>query len=64
VAVPDHPGQRRIERTSLLRTLAVPGVAPVLFVTLVFVLAHTTRYTYIATFVDQIGMAAPSLWRC
>ncbi|WP_327235906.1 MFS transporter [Streptomyces sp. NBC_01317] len=56
VAVPDRPGQRREGRTPVLRTLALPGVAPVLFVTLVLVLAHTVLYTYIATFLDRLGM--------
>ncbi|MFF2526614.1 MFS transporter [Streptomyces liangshanensis] len=56
VAVPDRPGQRREGRTPAPRTLGVPGVAPVLFVTLVLVLAHTVLYTYIATFLDRIGM--------
>ncbi|GAA3470117.1 MFS transporter [Nonomuraea roseola] len=54
--VPDYPGQPRGGRTPMLRTLRVPGVAPVLFVTLVFVLAHTILYTYIATFLDRLGM--------
>lgn len=54
--VPDHPGQRSQERPRMLRTLAVPGVAPVLFVTLVFVLAHTVLYAYIATFLTHIGV--------
>ncbi|MFG2344522.1 MFS transporter [Streptomyces phaeochromogenes] len=56
--VPDQPGQRRgaAGRVPVLRVLAVPGVAPVLFVTLVFVLAHTILYTYIATFLDGLGM--------
>ncbi|MFD3524232.1 MFS transporter [Streptomyces sp. NPDC058653] len=54
--VPDHPGQRTDGRTPVLLTLTVPGVAPVLFVTLVFVLAHTILYTYIATFLARLGM--------
>lgn len=54
--VPDYPGQRPEGRTSVRRTLTVPGVAPVLFVTLAFVLAHTILYTYIATFLDEVGM--------
>jgi predicted MFS family arabinose efflux permease len=56
VAVPD-PGQRRDARPPMLRALRVPGVAPVLFVTLVFVLAHTILYTYIATFLGHLGMS-------
>ena len=56
VAVPDHPGRRGGDRTPMLSALRVPGVAPVLFVTLVFVLAHTILYTFIATFLDALGM--------
>ncbi|MFJ5986272.1 MFS transporter [Lentzea sp. NPDC092896] len=55
-AVPDHPGQERAQRPRTLPTLRVPGVAPVLFVTLVFVLAHTILYAYIATFLAGLGM--------
>ncbi|WP_434591512.1 MFS transporter [Streptomyces sp. A5-4] len=55
-AVPDRPGQRAGARTPMLRALALPGVAPVLFVTLVFVLAHTILYAYIAPFLDGLGM--------
>ncbi|MFE0133036.1 MFS transporter [Streptomyces sp. NPDC059037] len=56
VSVPDHPGQRRDVRTPVLSTLRIPGVTPVLAVTLVFVLAHTILYTYVATFLDHLGM--------
>ncbi|RDG32425.1 MFS transporter [Streptomyces corynorhini] len=55
-AVPDYPGQERGERPKMLRTLRIPGVTPVLFVTLVFVLAHTILYAYIATFLDDLGL--------
>jgi predicted MFS family arabinose efflux permease len=54
--VPDYPGQERGERPPMLRAARVPGVAPVLFVTLVFVLAHTVLYAYIATFLDDVGL--------
>ncbi|GGV36954.1 MFS transporter [Kitasatospora herbaricolor] len=54
--VPDHPGQRPEGRTRVLAALSVPGVTPVLFVTLVFVLAHTILYAYVATFLDHLGM--------
>lgn len=54
--VPDFAGQHRGGRTRMARALRVPGVVPVLFVTLVFVLAHTILYTYIATFLDRRGM--------
>ncbi|MFH8367607.1 MFS transporter [Streptomyces sp. NPDC018031] len=55
-AVPDHPGRRQDSRAPVRSALRVPGVAPVLFVTLVFVLAHTVLYAYIATFLDRLGM--------
>ncbi|MET9670980.1 MFS transporter [Streptomyces sp. NPDC006475] len=57
-AVPDYPGQRpeKGSSPSMLSTLKVPGVTPVLAVTLVFVLAHTILYTYIASFLDHLGM--------
>ncbi|WP_369250477.1 MFS transporter [Streptomyces sp. R41] len=54
--VPEQPGQRQEGRPPMLRALRVPGVVPVLFVTLVFVLAHTILYTYIATFLAHLGM--------
>ncbi|MFF4183015.1 MFS transporter [Streptomyces sp. NPDC001691] len=55
-AVPDFPGGRRSGRTPMAAALKVPGVVPVLFVTLVFVLAHTILYTFIATFLGGLGM--------
>ncbi|TVL91723.1 MFS transporter [Streptomyces sp. SAJ15] len=55
--VPDHLGRRPAARAPMLRALRVPGVTPVLFVTLVFVLAHTLLYAYVATFLDHVGMA-------
>lgn len=54
--VPDYPGRRTEAKTRMVSALSVPGVAPVLVVTLVFVLAHTILYTYVATFLEHIGM--------
>ena len=54
--VPDQAGRRQEVRTPMLRTLRVPGVAPVLFVTLLLVLAHTVLYTFIAAFLGRLGM--------
>ncbi|MFJ6728222.1 MFS transporter [Streptomyces sp. NPDC091281] len=56
VAVPDFPGQEAGPRPKMLRALKVSGVSAVLFVTLVFVLAHTILYAYIATFLDDVGL--------
>jgi predicted MFS family arabinose efflux permease len=54
--VPDFPGTRTSRRPPLLRTLRVPGVTAVLVVTLVFVLAHTILYTYLATLLGHVGL--------
>lgn len=53
--VPDFPGQRH-GRPAVRATLRMPGVLAVLFVTFVFVLAHTVVYTYVATFLGARGM--------
>ncbi len=56
LAAPDRSGQKPGNRTSVLRALTVPGVVPVLVVTLLYVLAHTILYTYIAAFLEGVGM--------
>ncbi|MGA5038599.1 MFS transporter [Streptomyces capoamus] len=56
VVAPDQPGRPAGGKIPMRSTLRVPGVAAVLTVTLVFVLAHTLLYAYIATFLDHIGM--------
>ncbi|KOX09796.1 MFS transporter [Streptomyces sp. NRRL B-3648] len=53
---PDRPGRPAGGGIPVRSTLRVPGVAAVLTVTLVFVLAHTLLYAYIATYLDHIGM--------
>ncbi|MEG6507995.1 MFS transporter [Methyloligella sp. 2.7D] len=57
-AVPDFAGQSVGERRSLKSVFTRPGIRPVLFVTLGFVLAHNILYTYIAPFLAAAGMAA------
>ena len=54
--VPDLPGRHRAQRVRLLPALRIPGVVPVLTVTLLFVLAHTVLYTYISVFLTRVGM--------
>lgn len=56
VAVPDRPGRRTHARVRMRTALTVSGVAPVLLVTVCYVLGHTILYTYIATFLDRVGM--------
>ncbi len=55
-AVPDFPGQQGGGRPKVLPALRVPGVSPVLFVTLVFVLGHTILYAYIASYLQHVGL--------
>nr|WP_241127546.1 MFS transporter [Novosphingobium terrae] len=56
LAVPDFPGTRKDRTASLGRVLTLPGLLPVLIVTLGFVLAHNILYTYIAPFLIRGGM--------
>lgn len=56
IRLPDFAGQTAENRLSLARVLAAPGIRPVLFVTLAFVLAHNILYTYIAPFLGLAGL--------
>ncbi|WP_333836071.1 MFS transporter [Novosphingobium sp.] len=55
--VPDFPGQAAGRRQRLDAVFTMPGIRPVLFVTLAFVLAHNILYTYIAPFLGQARMS-------
>ncbi|MCF4998892.1 MFS transporter [Pseudomonas syringae] len=57
LAVPDRPGQGNAERLPLLQSLKLPGVRPVLFVVLTWMLGHNILYTYISPFLLQAGLA-------
>ncbi|MFS2223991.1 MFS transporter [Pantoea sp. B65] len=57
VKLPDYPGQLAAQRLSLRQVFILPGVRPVLLVTLGFVLAHNILYTYIAPLLAPLGMA-------
>ncbi|MFC1436268.1 MFS transporter [Streptacidiphilus sp. N1-3] len=56
--VPDFPGQQAAGRIPVRATLRVPGVLPVLTVTLVFVLAHTVLYAYVAAYLHHLGLGS------
>ncbi|MFC8260725.1 MFS transporter [Streptomyces sp. NPDC057291] len=56
VAMPEFPGQAKGERTPVARAFAIPGVLPVVVVTLLYVMAHNVLYTYIASFLAPVGM--------
>ncbi|MBE2992512.1 MFS transporter [Sphingomonas sp. CFBP 13603] len=55
--VPDFAGETGGDRASLRRVLTMPGIRPILFVTLTFVLAHNILYTYIASYLQGAGLA-------
>ncbi|HEV7368224.1 MFS transporter [Arenibaculum sp.] len=55
--IPDFPGQAAGRRLSIAKVFMLPGIRPVLFVTLAFVLAHNVLYTYVAPFVVSAGLA-------
>lgn len=55
--VPDYPGQTVGKRISVGKVFLIPGVRSVLAVTTVWILAHSTLYTYIAAFLDATGLA-------
>ena len=57
-SVPDFAGQPAGQRLPLARVFTLPGVRPVLFVTLAFVLAHNVLYTYIAPFLRAANAGA------
>ncbi|PKU21412.1 MFS transporter [Telmatospirillum siberiense] len=54
--VPDFPGRAVDKRLPLAHVFTIPGIRPVLFVTLAFVLAHNILYTYIAPFLGAAGL--------
>lgn len=58
VKVPDYPGQAAARRVPMRQVWTTPGVRPVLFVILAWILAHYTLYTYIAPFMASMGLAS------
>ncbi|MGV8965565.1 MAG: MFS transporter [Cellulomonas sp.] len=54
--VPDAPGQRAETRMPLTRVAAIPGVAAILAVIFVWMLAHNTVYTYISAYLRTAGV--------
>jgi predicted MFS family arabinose efflux permease len=57
IRLPSFPGQAAGKRVPLGQVLAVPGIKPVLLVTLAYILAHNILYTYIVPFLAPSGMA-------
>jgi predicted MFS family arabinose efflux permease len=55
--LPDFAGTKQAEKLSLTGVIKLPGILPILFVTLSFVLAHNILYTYIAPFLVPSGLS-------
>lgn len=54
--LPDYPGEAADKRLPLRKVFLTPGVRPILFVVLAWVLAHNILYTYIAPYLAQAGL--------
>lgn len=54
--LPDFAGEPPSKRLGLRQVLALPGIRPVLWVTLTYVLAHNILYTYIAPLLAPAGI--------
>ncbi|MEV6791658.1 MFS transporter [Streptomyces sp. NPDC051320] len=53
ILVPDAPGQHAHTRIPLVKVLRIPGLATILAVVFVWLLAHNLLYTYIAPYLQQ-----------
>ncbi|WP_258394514.1 MFS transporter [Paenibacillus sp. MDMC362] len=55
--VPDYPGQPANQRMTIRQVFVMPGIRPILMVVLTWMLAHNILYTYIAPFLEPLGLA-------
>lgn len=55
--IPGYPGQTSEKRMTLLEVFSTPGVRPILFVVLAWILSHNILYTYIAPYLSEAGLA-------
>ncbi|MNH93475.1 Purine ribonucleoside efflux pump NepI [compost metagenome] len=55
--LPDYQGEAADKRLPLYKVFVIPGVRPILFVVLAWVLAHNILYTYIAPYLVHAGLA-------
>ena len=55
--VRNFPGQEKHERTSVLKAITLPGIAPIIVASVLFISAHFLLYTYIAAFLSPLGLA-------
>ncbi|MFM0121641.1 MFS transporter [Paraburkholderia sp. RL18-101-BIB-B] len=55
--VPDFPGLAASRHVSIGKVFGIPGVKPVLIVTLAYAMSHNVIYTYISPFLASSGMS-------
>jgi predicted MFS family arabinose efflux permease len=55
--VPDFPGLAASRHLSISKVFGIPGVKPVLIVTLAYAMSHNVIYTYISPFLASSGMS-------
>lgn len=55
--VPDYEGEPAQDQLPLHKILFIPGIRPILFVVLAWVLAHNILYTYISPFLADTALA-------
>ncbi|ATN37318.1 MFS transporter (plasmid) [Rhizobium sp. ACO-34A] len=55
--LPDFPGQAEADTVPIVAVGKLPGVRPILFITLTFVLAHNILYTYIVPLLQPADMS-------
>lgn len=56
--VANFPGQEKALRTSALKTFALPGMAPIIITSVLYITAHILIYTYVAAFLAPLGMSS------
>ena len=56
-SVPDSPGQKNLASPSVFKVAKTKGIFAVLFVTLTFILAHNTLFTYVTSFFTNAGLS-------
>lgn len=54
--VPDYPGVSSTSKVSFGSVVTTPGVRPVLFTALAWILAHNVLYTFIAPYLAPSGL--------
>ncbi|MGO1057226.1 MFS transporter [Crossiella sp. CA198] len=60
--LPNLPGQPAETRFPISRVLTIPGLRPILFALVTYMIAHNIRYTYITDFLGYAGMADQTGW--